>query len=463
MPPLLLYLLTLAPDITWAHNGADGGDLIVAAYSLGVSHPPGYPAYTLLAHFFTQIPWGSIAWRVNLLSALGAALAAGAAALSVAALTEEKPAFERFFGALAAAWLLAFSPALWSQALIAEVYAPHAALIGFSLWLALRLRARPSPSAALILGLLWGISFGFQMISIFLLPLLLWALWRAAAQARFFALGAALAALQWLYPALRAGQGAITWGSPASLTGWWWLVSGSLYQGYLFSAPPEIWLPRLLYLLRALLLDFGPFSAPLAFLGGVVLVRTRPRLALCLGASAVALIIFALGYNTSDSNNYLLPVFLFFCVLIGFGLTELWPRVRARLGRFALPLGSALFLALILWSLIVNGPRLSLRAEREAVQFGEKILQSAPPNAVLLTGDDRATFTLWYFRYVLHQREDVLVLDQDLLTFDWYRAPLNLSPEQVSALLAGNGFSPRPLCRVSLTPEPALTGCSDGY
>lgn len=86
--PLLIYYLTLAPDLTWAHGGGDGGDLIVAAYTLGVGHPPGYPAHTLIAHLFTLLPWGSVAFRVNLLSAIGAALAAGGVALAVSALFE---------------------------------------------------------------------------------------------------------------------------------------------------------------------------------------------------------------------------------------------------------------------------------------------------------------------------------------------------------------------------------------
>ena len=71
--PLLVYLLTLPPGITWAHHGADAGDLITAACTLGVPHPSGYPAYTLLGWLVCQIPLGNIAWRFNLLSAVGAA------------------------------------------------------------------------------------------------------------------------------------------------------------------------------------------------------------------------------------------------------------------------------------------------------------------------------------------------------------------------------------------------------
>ena len=77
-PPALLtislfviYLRTLAPGLTWANDGSDGGDLIAAAATGGVAHPTGYPLYLLLARIsFNSCP--SVPWRFgrNLLSAL---------------------------------------------------------------------------------------------------------------------------------------------------------------------------------------------------------------------------------------------------------------------------------------------------------------------------------------------------------------------------------------------------------
>ena len=53
-----VYFSTLAPGLTWAHNGADGGDLLSAVASGGVPHPTGYPTYLLLAQAFQYIPVG---------------------------------------------------------------------------------------------------------------------------------------------------------------------------------------------------------------------------------------------------------------------------------------------------------------------------------------------------------------------------------------------------------------------
>jgi hypothetical protein len=70
MLTFLLYFLTLAPTITWEHDGYDGGDLTTAAYTLGIPHPTGYPTYMLVGHIFAQLPVGDVAYRLNLLSAL---------------------------------------------------------------------------------------------------------------------------------------------------------------------------------------------------------------------------------------------------------------------------------------------------------------------------------------------------------------------------------------------------------
>src|SRR5689334_15507186 len=77
---ITLYSLTLAPTVTLV----DSGELMLAARTLGVAHPPGFPFYVLLTHLFTWLPVGSVAERVNFASAMFAALAAAMLTLVVA-------------------------------------------------------------------------------------------------------------------------------------------------------------------------------------------------------------------------------------------------------------------------------------------------------------------------------------------------------------------------------------------
>jgi len=156
---LVVYICTLAPTVTLV----DSGELIVAARSLGVAHPPGFPLYVLLAHLATLVPIGSIAVRVNFASALFAALASSVVALVVieAMITARssisgrkarkklerakrgktaapaqplndaapRSSFVLVVSCLVSGLLLAFSRTLWAYATIAEVYTLNSLLI----------------------------------------------------------------------------------------------------------------------------------------------------------------------------------------------------------------------------------------------------------------------------------------------------------------------------------------------
>ena len=67
---LAAYVRTLAPDVLYG----DSAEFQTLAYTLGITHSTGYPIYLLLARLLGFLPVGSPAWRVNLLSALSAAV-----------------------------------------------------------------------------------------------------------------------------------------------------------------------------------------------------------------------------------------------------------------------------------------------------------------------------------------------------------------------------------------------------
>ena len=76
--PVVIFLLCSAAYILAAFPsvaGGDSGEIITAAFVLGIPHPPGYPLYTLLGKIFTFLPVANIAFRVNLLAVFFGALA----------------------------------------------------------------------------------------------------------------------------------------------------------------------------------------------------------------------------------------------------------------------------------------------------------------------------------------------------------------------------------------------------
>ncbi len=141
--PLFVYLRTLTVTVPFW----DSGEYIATSYILGLPHPPGNPVYTMLGRVTTFFPIGSIAQRVNFMSALSSALACFFTYLIVVRVLRRT--FEDRFesgtawlsclvGGLTAAFFLAFSGSFWDSAIEAEVYSLSSALIAFTIWLAFR-------------------------------------------------------------------------------------------------------------------------------------------------------------------------------------------------------------------------------------------------------------------------------------------------------------------------------------
>ena len=75
-----LYLFTLAPEQTLRMSG----ELCTSAYYAGIPHNPGYPLWTLYSWLWTCIlPFGNVAWRVEVGQSFASALGCGLLTLMV--------------------------------------------------------------------------------------------------------------------------------------------------------------------------------------------------------------------------------------------------------------------------------------------------------------------------------------------------------------------------------------------
>lgn len=446
---LAVYLLTLAPDITWAHDGADGGDLITAVMTGGVPHPPGYPTYLLLSWPLTRLPLGNPAWRLNLFSALCAACSAGLVTLTVAQVTGPmgyKAQAARAAG-VGAGLLLAWSPVLWSQAVIAEVYTLSALWTALIVFWAIGHSNKPA-----WLGLWFGLALGTSPVLILIGPLAAIALGRQSKHWLQAGLGLLIGLTVFAVLPLRASSGApVNWGDPSTLQGFWWLITAELYRGYVFALPLGSLGTRLLAWASMIARQFTPIGALIGLWGLLRLKRARLGLVAAILVAFLCLSAFAIGYNTRDSYVYLIPPFVLLAIGGGIGLGEVLIRLEGLANR--LPgLRWAAVLVLPLIELAFGWPAADLHADRVAMDFGQAIMAQAPQQAVLVTSEDAHTFTLWYFRYVRGERPDVTIVDQDMLGMSWYRSTIArasglahpASPDLVSELVSLG----RPVCWV---------------
>jgi len=488
-----VYGCTLAPTFTWSHEGADGGDLIAAAATLGVPHPSGYPTYILLARLFLHaLPLGEPAYRVHWLSALSAAATATLLGLSIieslgAAEKQESEGATEIrdsspssldsrwpaeAAATSAALLFAFSPLLWSQATIAEVHALNAAFAAAIFYLLLRWRARGSSRLVVAAAFVYGLSLGNHLIGLLILPAAICWLVTYGRRERLtrhswltilaaFALGLAV----YVYLPLAARrQPPINWGDPQTWDRFWWVATGQLYREAIFGVPLMRMPGRLTAWGHLLVEQFGWWGWTLALTGVWRLSRyDRPALGYTLfGFAAHSL--YALSYDRPDSYVYLLPACLMVAFWLGQGLATAlqalchWIQQRVALHRS--PVTSLLAAVLLVVSLPLlplagNFAVSDLRHDREAADYATAALAAAEPGALIITSGDRATFALWYRCYALRERPDVTIVNANLWGFDWYRRTVAVHHP---AAASPDGQSPPPtlskLIRANLARRP---------
>ena len=443
-----LYARTLAPGLTWAHDGADGGDFLAAALTHGVPHPPGYPTYILLLRATLAVLPGEPARAGNWLSAFCAALAVAL----MADLARRMLGRSRWGGwpALAATLAWAASPTLWSQAVITEVYTLNALFVVLVFWLLWRWResgrsrgpGQAGPGWPAALGLAWGLGLGNHLSLALMLPGVAAWFWTDRAswpRRRDIVLpvcltmaGVLLGLGVYAYLPLAArAVPPVNWGDPDVSARFWWLVTGRLYASLVFGLPAS-WLPqRVLAWAADALRQFGPWGAVLAATGLwklEVAERGLWRLTLLVAAACS---LYAIGYNSGDSYLYLLPVWAMATLWLAAGIEQIRQFVAAKIAGRREPLRQAvlgLIAAVLVLLPAVSVARfwtdIDLSQERSAQEFITGALSAAEPNAVILTSREGPTFALWYAVYGLQRRPDLVPLNANLYDLPWYRETL---------------------------------------
>jgi hypothetical protein len=484
---LALYGRTLAPGLTWSHNGADGGDLLAAALTRGVPHPPGYPLYELILRAALALPGAATnpARTGNWLSAVCAALAVALLADLARRTLPARTGRSAMACVAALAW--ASTPALWSQAVITEVYTLQALAAVMLLWLLWRWReevltGRGGPGAwpwLALTGVALGLGLGNHLSLLLITPGMATWLWsyRAAlgraprpSAARWagvlvaFSVGTGLAVYCYL-PWAAAAQPPVNWGDPSTPAGFVWLVTARAYGGLVFGVP---WtsLPARLGAWAAEALDqFWPWGAALAIWGLWRLDHADHPWWRLTGLTALACSLFALGYNTADAYIYLIPAWAAAALWLPHGLAALADAVAHQVSRIApgrapsyepgeashltYHTARVTYIVITLSLLAIPGAailghwtEMDLWQDHAAQQFANEALAAAKPDGVILVATDRPTFALWYAIYGLRERTDLIPLNVNLYGYPWYRQILANQHPALARLLAEGSVEP---------------------
>ncbi|NVN97907.1 MAG: DUF2723 domain-containing protein [Geobacteraceae bacterium] len=485
--PIFIYLLTLAPSVTFF----DSGEFITAISSLGSSHSPGYPFFINYGKPFTWLPFGSIAFRVNFATAVSGALACYGAYLLVTYMLKNEAgdnpsAIESIFikiSALSAAVTYACTPRLWLQSNHDKPYPMVAFLVAIGLYFIFRWRdsyrdGNERPSYIYAVAFLSGLGTGAHHTIILLIPayalLVLSMNWKIIFRVRDLLIAGTFGVLGFainLHLPLRATKyPLLNWGNPQTKDQFLWHF---LRKGYPIEKVERSW--------SLLWSQLNAFNVPYEFtkVGFLLMVlgmfffiaKRRIEIAAYIVALVSFLLVIVGYFNTPFETIFLTeefftPIYLYSAVFIGMAMYFIGTRIIKWLSSLGIPaLYCRLTVIVAVFALpttvcALNYVKNDQHLNYVAYDYASNVIRSAPSSGIIYTWGDSGAFPLWYIQGVEKMREDLDIVHTPHLVFDWYldgfprlfsnsmlrKIPLeSQSPENVLLMAASEQYATRPI------------------
>jgi hypothetical protein len=412
---LVLYLRTLAPTVLYLQDPEllDAVMLQMQVSVLGIAHPTGYPTYLMLTHLFTYLPFGDPAYRVNFGSAFYAALSV--VAVYAAGLLLSRRVVAAASGALA----FGLGTALWSQAVIAEVYTLNALLVSVTIVVLLLWRERRKDRYLLLAAFLVGLCLTNHLTSGLLLPasLLLVVLvdWRRLVDIRLVLKGVLLFLLgliPYLYLPIRAAMDPpMEANNPTDFGRFWYVVSGGNLTGSFFSFGP-LELPARMVFYWEHLLDNMPFLMVMVALTGAVVMLLKDRaVGIFLGFLFFGWLFHAVENDIPDIDLYFIPTYLIISLWAAAGLGTLLAEIETLVSGLAKVAVLGVLSAMLLVLPLLGASETSSENDMSDVYRGRKeieaVADNAAPNATIL----HHRSSMWYMVLVEERRRDLTLVD----------------------------------------------------
>jgi hypothetical protein len=418
----VVLLVVFASSAIRTVGSEDDGLFILSSYFLGIEHPPGYPLFTLIGHLFSFLPFGSVAYRVHLASAMFGALTGAAAWLCARSL------FPGRLPAYLAALGLGFSPVFWSQAVIAEVYTLNTFFFLVLVYVGLQAcppAASPSgtdserrllPWMAFIFGLSLSNHYPLMLLVAPGFVILLWPLHvDLLKRMPLFLWLVALGLLPYAWLVFRSWQALPVsfYGSLETLPEIWFFLSRAGYVGIDHSISAG-WLDKIEFFeftASQLFVQFAVVGTLLAAAGFAVQWRVLGRRVAAfltvafLGPSAVLILLLGFDYGALGKHVfhvYPLPAYAVAALWMGLGLAWLVERFTLRFVHAA-GLG-----AIVLAAILVLGARENLLDDDEwMARYAQTVLKLLPKDAIVFVAGDPDLATIGYFHMIEDRRPDI--------------------------------------------------------
>jgi hypothetical protein len=318
---LAVYLRSLLPGIGYS------GDVAKWQYMSetgGIPHATGYPLWVAMIQAWGDIvPWGTPAWKTNLLSAVLGVVAVGVLFRLLRVLGVRRTV------AAATALTFAVTPTFWSQASIAEVYTLHILFMA-SITLCLARWRLGASNRWLLAGMaIFALALGHHMMIVLMLPGMAWLVWSdrqrgvTLGNAAWVALFGVLGVSQYLYLLYMNDVGGYVEVPTHDLAGLWDLVRGGEFKDEMWGFSLYQYLESRLPLLGTVVgAEYLFLQAPMAYgiWAGLRAERTLRDVTILVFLVGAMSTIFATNYDVPDIGVFFIPLLFVLAVFLGLGL-----------------------------------------------------------------------------------------------------------------------------------------------
>jgi len=416
---LLFYMITLAPGI----YGFDSAELSSGVHSLGIIHPPGYPLYILIGKVFALLPFGTLAYRLNIMSAVFASLTVMFLYYVLSRLLYSRVV------AWAAAFIFAVSNYFWQMALVAEVYTLHTFSLALELLILLLWINYGKKRFLFLFSFIYGLSLCNHTSGILFAPGFTWLIvssrywdwkWRSArtviSMFSFFLIGL----LPYIYlPLASSSEPPLNYVSTyynidlSTLYGIWWMMSGKAYHFFAFGYSLDMLPAEISHFVNFLWRNFLGLGVIFGILGLLRLFKTQKKLAIGLALIFLGNAVFYINYRVIDKDTMFLPAYLIWAVLMAAGIQQvlIWLNILVTsrsVWQIVKSISALLLVALPLTAAFLNWRWVDLSKANGPARFASEVMQTAEPNAVVMAQWSPAV-VLEYYQLVEGQRPDLVI------------------------------------------------------
>ncbi|MCK5607705.1 DUF2723 domain-containing protein, partial [Candidatus Pacearchaeota archaeon] len=428
MPPaclffisLTVYLKTLCPSV----YGGNSGEIISSAATLGISHPTGFPLYMLAAKLFSVLlPFGDIAFRLNIFSAFFAALTIIVIYFILKILTN------REFISIGGALSLAFSSTFWSNAIVARTYSMTGFFIALLIYLLMIWRLKREDKYLYLLSIVLSLGLATHAAMLLMIPMaiILVAMTDAKTLTRpaafkAYVLTFCITIILYLYIPLQAASGSsVNWGNPVNLKGFLNYITA---HEYLTKMPPgsiSLSLKVFFTSIRLFILDFTPVGFIVIITGISVAAKKNKEILTALSLIILGNVLFLTNYGNkellSSLSLYLFPSYIALSVFAGLGLHRVLDLVEPKIKD---PVFSSLILMILPLACVITHFNANNQSSNfSALDYAENILKTVPSNSLLISKNDNVTGPLQYVQTVKEPDNGVIVINSEKITRNHY-------------------------------------------